>query len=446
MRRFTILCLALAFVGISMPTEALSRSKEKNRAEVVARSQGYYKDVFMDSGIALSSRRDLPSAPFLGLTMESFISSVNRHKPATKLDTLLQAKVMCGCEEDTNGRLLYPDGAPRYRMIYMNGGSASKHARSLFKDGREHICQFVAGGGSYLGTCAGAYLASSGAYSPKRGVRHTKLYLSLWPAYAHSTRLSKSKTAMTIAKKSPLLRYFDFGGDKRVDDVFHNGGCYAYWNEKKPFPKGGEILSYYIYNDTEKVKIDGQPSAWSYKANKQSGRVVSCGSHPEGVKKGDRLEYMAAMVLHAIEGNGTPTPKGVLKAGDVREMNKRSEDNNPAYTRIGDKQYHHFELQVPKKCQRAVVTLEGYEGENNFDLVLCANRKELAYCNNATQKSDNKGTNKQLTIEKPKSGKWYVSVLCETTVEATLGQYGTEYSGRTDVLNGVPYKISVKYE
>ncbi len=445
MRRFTILCLALAFVGISMPTEALSRSKEKNRAEVVARSHDYYKDIFMDSGIGLASRHDLPSAPFLGLSMESFVSSVNRHKPASKLDTLLQTKIFCGSEEDTNGRLLYPDGAPRYRMIYVNGGSAKIHGNALFKQGRENICKFVAGGGSYLGTCAGAYLASSGGYS-KKGSRFTKLYLGLWPAYAHSTHLSRSNTAMTIAKKSPLLRYFDFGGDKRVDDVFHNGGCYAYWNEKKPFPKGGEILSYYIYNDTEKVKIDGQPSAWSYKANKQSGRVVSCGSHPEGVKKGDRLEYMAAMVLHAIEGNGTPTPKGVLKANEVREMNKRTEDNNPAYTRIGDKQYHHFELQVPKKCQRAVITLEGYEGENNFDLVLCVNQKELAYCNNATQKSDNKGTNKQLTIEKPKSGKWYVSVLCETTVDATQGKYGTEYSGRTDVLNGVPYKISVKYE
>ena len=173
---------------------------------------------------------------------------------------------------------------------------------------------------------------------------------------------------------------------------------------------------------------------------------MSCGSHPEGVKKGDRLEYMAAMVLHAIEGNGTPTPKGVLKAGDVREMNKRSEDNNPAYTRIGDKQYHHFELQVPKKCQRAIVTLEGYEGENNFDLVLCANSEEFAFEKNATCKTAADGTNKQLTIEKPKAGKWYVSVHCKTTVDSKVGKYGTEYSGRTDVLNGVPYKISVKYE
>ena len=446
MNKFLVAILLATLMGVCTPANAGSNHKQQRAiADVVARKQGFYKDVFMDSGIALASRRELPAAPFLGLTMESFVSSVNRHHPATKMDTIMQIKVMCGTEQDTNGVLLYPDGAPRYRMIYMNGGSASKHGRSLTKVGRDHIVKFVEGGGSYLGTCAGAYLASSGGYRGNKS-RYTKLYLGLWPAYAHSTHLSKSSTGMSIPKKSPLLRYFDFGGDKRVDDVFHNGGCYGYWNEKKPFPKGGEILSNYIFENRGRVQIDGKPSVWSYKADKFKGRVVSCGSHPEGVKRGERLEYMAAMMLYAMDGNGIPKPKGVLKPNEVREMNKRTEDNDPAYTRIGDKQYHHFELQVPKKCQRAVVTLEGYEGENNFDLVLCANRKGLAYSNNATQKSNDKGTNKQLTIEKPKSGKWYVSVLCETTVVATLGKYGTEYSGRTDVLNGVPYKISVKYE
>ena len=446
MKKILLAAALIVLMGVYSPVSAGSnRKQQRAAAEVVARKQGFYKDVFMDSGIALTSRRELPAAPFLGLSMESFVSSVNRHKPATKMDSLMQTKVMIGDENDTNGILLYPDGAPRYRMIYMNGGSASKHGRSLFKEGRDRIVKFVKGGGSYVGTCAGAYLASSGAYTGNKS-RHKKLYLGLWPSYVHSTRLSKSKTAMSIPKKSSLLRYFDFGKDGVVKDVFHNGGCYALWNDDKPFPKGGEILSYYIFNDTKKVKIDGKPSAWAYKGGKYEGRVVSCGSHPEGVKNGERREYMAAMMLHAIEGNGVPQPKGALKAGEVREMNKRTEDNDPAYTRIGDKQYHHFTVNVPKKCKKVVVSLEGYEGENNFDLALFGKRGELAFSDNTTYKSDAKGSDKQLVIENPKAGKWYVSVHCQTTVTANDGFYGTEYSGRLDVLNGVPYKVSVKFE
>jgi hypothetical protein len=152
------------------------------------------------------------------------------------------------------------------------------------------------------------------------------------------------------------------------------------------------------------------------------------------------------MMLHAMDGNPTPKVKGVLKEGEVREMNKRTEDNCPAYTRIGDRQYHHFELEVPRKYKRAVITLEGYKGENKFDLTLCAKRGELAYHDNTTHKSVARGCKKSLTIDKPKAGKWFVSVFCETTVLALNNKYGTHYSGKVAVLNGVPYKISVRYE
>lgn len=446
MKKFLLAVGLIALMGVYSPVMADSNRKQQSaKAAVVAQSQGFYKDVFMDSGIALTSRRELPAAPFLGLTMEMFVSSVNRSKPATKLDSLIQTKVMVGAEYDTNGILLYPDGAPRYRMIYMNGGSASKHGDSLFEEGRSHIADFVAGGGSYLGTCAGAYLASAAFYSPD-GLKHEDIYLGLWPSYVCHTNLRKSYTAMSVPKKSPLLRYFDFGKDGVVAEVYHNGGCYPTDCQVKPFPKGMEILSHYIFNNTDKVCIDGEISAWAYKEDKHKGRVVLCGSHPEGVEEGERREYMAAMMLYAIEGNGTPQAKGTLKAGEVREMNKRTEDKAPAYTRIGDKQYHHFVVDVPKGCKRVVVTLAGYEGENNFDLALFGKRGELAFSDNATYATTASGCDKELVIEKPKAGKWYVSVHCLTTVTTNDYFYGTEYSGRLDVLNGVPYKIGVKFE
>jgi hypothetical protein len=79
-------------------------------------------------------------------------------------------------------------------------------------------------------------------------------------------------------------------------------------------------------------------------------------------------------------------------------------------------------------------------------LTLCAKQGELAYHDNTLHKSVARGFNKSLTINNPKAGKWFVSVFCENTVSVYTNSYGTYYRGRTSVLNGVPYKISVKYE
>ena len=47
----------------------------------------------------------------------------------------IQADKIVGTADDTNGALLYPDGAPRFRMIQTNGGSATRHGRTM---GRSH--------------------------------------------------------------------------------------------------------------------------------------------------------------------------------------------------------------------------------------------------------------------------------------------------------------------
>ena len=436
--------MVTALMGVLLPVNAVSRSREKNRTEVLMSGRGYYKDLFMDGGIYLTSRRTLPATDFLGLSLEFFAS--NKNKELTQQDTLIQTNIFCGSKEDTNGWLLYPDGAPRYRMIYVNGGKAGTHARSLTEEGRENLRKYVAAGGSYIGTCAGAYLATAGTIRSAGRVRNADVYLGVWPGYANPTRLLKSKTAMAIERKSPLWRYFDFGKDKQVLEVRHNGGCYAYNGAEKPLPKGTEVLSRYIFNNTAKVKINGEMSAWAYKDSEQSGRVVMCGSHPESIAQGERLEYMSAMMLYAMDGNPAPKIKGVLEPNVVREMNKRTEDNDPDFTRVGDRQYHHFAIDVPKQCKRAVISLEGYDGESRFDLTVCAKRGELAFHDNTLTKIVSRGCKKQLKIDKPKAGRWYVSVLCETTVTSLVGKHGTSYTGRVGVLNGVPYKISVKYE
>lgn len=446
MKRKNLILTAVMLLVVALPADAVARNHAKYRNEVLSNSRGFYKEIFMDGGIALTSRRSLPAAPFLGIEMEYFASM----KEATKSDTLRQHKLFCGYEDDTNGWLLYPDGAPRFRVIYVNGGKAASHARSFGNegaDGYKALNDFVKAGGSYIGTCAGAYIGSKGGYTMQSNtVRNVGLYWNLYPGYTHSTRLRKSSTTMHLDRKSPLLRYFDFGGDLQVDSVRHNGGCYAYEPKNSGLPAGTEPLARYGFKDNDKVKIDGRVAVWAYKHDAQHGRVILCGSHPESVAQGERLEFMSAMILYAMDGNPAPKIKGVLKEGTVREMNKRTEDNDPAYTRIGDRQYHHFEIEIPRNCKRAVVSLDGYEGMRNFDLSVLAKRGELAFHDNTLTKVVARGCKKRLIINKPKAGKWYVSVFCETTVVANTGKYGTYYLGKREVLNGVPYSISVMYE
>ena len=331
-------------------------------------------------------------------------------------------------------------------MIYVNGGKSRQHALSLTEQGRKRIGEYYNAGGSYVGTCAGAYLASLSNVSTNGQLRNKGTYLNLWPGLTRFTQLRKSFTGMRIERRSPLMRYFDFGGDGMVDSVRHNGGCIAYYDASYPLPKGTELLSSYIYDDDRRVKINGKMSAWAYKTNEQSGRVIMCGSHPESIVRGERLEYMSAMMLYAMDGNPAPTIKGVLRKGELREMNKRTEDQDPAYTRIGDRQYHHFAVDVPKKCRRMIIMLDGYEGMRRYDLTLCAKRGEMAYHDNTLLKNVARGTKKRLVVDAPKSGRWYISVFCETTVLSSTGKYGTSYSGRVGVLNGVPYSIRVEYE
>lgn len=436
-----LLLYVLFSVLMLFPVDSYAKKREVRRAKVLSSNYGYYKDLFMDSGIALTSRHSLHAAHALSLSMEYFASA---SKNMTSTDTLLQKQIFCGSEDDTNGWLLYPDGAPRYRVIYVNGGGSARHARSLTSEGRSNIRRYVAEGGSYVGTCAGSALSSAGAMLADGRILYSDIYFNIWPGIVHRTNLKKIRTGMAMPRGCPLLKYYDFGGDRLVENVAHNRGNFALDDEEYPLPAGTLPLARYVYEGPAEVNIDGQISTWSYKPDEKTGRTVVIGSHPEIEPVGERRDFMCALLLHAMEGNAGPRPKADLQFGSLREMNRYWEDNDPAYTAIGDRQYHHFTVMVPKKCKSMTITLKGYEGKDDFDLTLCANPKKMAFLDNSLHVSEGKGCSRQLIIENPKQGVWYVSVFCDTTVETATGAYGTEYTGRRDVLNGVPYSIAVK--
>ena len=392
-------------------------------------NRSYYKDVFLDAGIGLSSRKSLAAASYLGLSLEGISFSRSN---ATEEEYTLQNEILAGNSQDSNGRLLYPDGQPRYKLLFVNGGSSKTHGKSLKGQALENMRLFVHNGGSYVGTCAGAFFASNG-YDD---VSDYPSYLSLWPGIMKHSGLSNVYTGMTIEPQSPLLAYEDFGEDHYVDSVRHNSGGYPV-----DLPAGTEVLARFDCPMIKNTHL--KPSIWAYKENPQIGRLVLTGSHPEEIWSGERRSLTASMVQYALEGRGTVVLKGFLMNGVSRNMEKETTDNDPDFTRIGDLQTHHFASYIPSNASNIIVEVRS---SSKCDLALMMSQDSFAFSDSAEFLASEPGAKQRMVFPTIREGLWYIAVQCLTTVTVEQTEYGQAYTSNTEVLNGVPYRISVSWE
>lgn len=416
------LCLSSGFRTV-IPTIS-----EFHLLEEDVQNQSFYKDIFLDAGISLNSRKTLAAAQYLGLSLEGVCLPYSN---ASSQDKDLQTAIISGNSDDLNGRLLYPDGQPRYRLLFVNGGNSNLHGQSLDKNGMNNMRSFVKNGGCYVGTCAGAFFASNGV----DGRADYPYYLSVWPGMMQHTGLRDTQSGMFIEQESPLLRYYDFDGDHYVDSVRHNAGGYPV-----DFPLMTEILARY---DFPKKSFHRKPCIWAYKESYRTGRVVLTGSHPEVVNDGERRDLAAAMMLYALDGVGVTTLKGYLKNGEERVMDKKTSDYIPAYTRIGDLQTHHFATYIPSDAKNVRVEVSS---NSKCDLALMMNQGTYAFFDEAKYRSSFSGASQRLFFSSIPSGLWFIGVQCLTTVTVKETDYGQEYSGNLEVLNGIPYKIMISWE
>lgn len=412
---------------------------EQPPAETGPRSDGFYKDIFMSGGKNLTSRKRLYAAESLGLAYEYYAGS----------DASWQNQLIIGNAADTNGVLLYPDGSPRFRMIYVNGGAATKHGKSLTQEGRERLRQFHRAGGSYCGSCAGSFLSGRNVDSrsdPREG------YLHIFPFNTLNTGIKKTRLKHVIPPTSPLLRYRDFGGDNMVAEVYHNNGN---WLRIKPEMEDVKVLARY---DHPGHKIDQGAAIWAYRPDDRAGQILNIGCHPEGSDAGERLALTEACFLHALAGVGQPQLKGVLEFGKPRKMGHSPDPTSspaepaPAFAKIGDLQYHHFAFDVPmmpaasaevQPIARPVkIQLSSTE---NVDLHLHLSRQGPALRRQAEVLDDRPGANKTLQKELT-PGRWHVSVFCATSVK-TMNDPDAgfhRYIGDRSILNGAAYTISIE--
>ena len=166
-------------------------------------------------------------------------------------------------------------------------------------------------------------------------------------------------------------------------------------------------------------------------------------SHPEEVPDGERRDLTAAMMQYAMDGGGGASVKGFLKNGVERLMDKTTEEKKPAYTRIGDLQTHHFATYIPSGAKNIRVELSS---SSDCDFALMMDHGTYAFSDVAEYQSRIHGSNQQLSFPSLPEGFWFIAVQCLTTVKVKETDYGQEYVGNLEVLNGIPYQISISWE
>lgn len=435
MKKFLTL---LAFAALALTSCNLLEDPSEYDGKLVARTdvplKSFYKDLFLDGGIRATSKKSLPAAEMLSLSQEYLITPDSEY---TRLDTLAQHRVFIGDDDDFNGYLLYPDESPRYRCVFVNGGNSTAHGRSLTESARINFRTFVRNGGCYIGSCAGAYLAAKGSDS-----KINEYYIGLWPSRATNCHLSDTYTGQFVDAGSPLLRYYDFGGDNYIADVYHNGGCCC---ADEDLVSGTEVLTRFDYDidPEEHNHMHGKAAIWAYKADTYSGRVIMSGSHPESVKDGERRDLMAALLRYAMDGQGATKSKGILHRGETIVMDKYSTDLDPSHARIGDMQCHHFLMWIPEGSRKIKVTLRPYE---NFKFKLMLAKETFAYPEDAQYTFESKGGAEAVAeFDSLPAGQWYICVQCVSVPSYAPGDNGVWYNDKA-ILNGAAYELSLSYK
>ena len=459
-------------------------SVTENSEALDTKARGYYKTLFVDGATGLThfvEMSDLPWIKAMGLENDYECISVSN---TTERDSLTALGIMrCAplgqdaTWKDENGVLMYPDGKPRFRTVYANGGNSQRHGKFLGADGRKRFHDYYTKGGSYVASCAGAFLACKfvdGKNSYNSATEDNNFTYGLFPGNLVHTSMpvSISKYGPVFHAIKALTDFGNFAAGDTLDLVYHHGGgylpySYNYQLDPQPErlfsyqytgdPKSATDSTLYTYYNLMHYAIHGKiknkvdsTCIWAYKSNSTSGKAVLCGSHPEDNVSPSQIALMKDMVNYALEGNGSATYKAELVLGQPREMNASWSDNNPAFAKIGDRQYHHFKIVANEPIKNFRLTLDsGYDASSGINLYLSLRKGNVAWISDADYVLCNKGGQKTITIKELPKGTWYAGVFCATTVTSTRKNATSylkfhSYSGKTETLEGIAYSIKAE--
>ncbi|MBT3202343.1 MAG: hypothetical protein HN350_20780 [Phycisphaerales bacterium] len=445
-------------------------------------TEGYVADILFDggTGVAATKPEKVPAVKMTGFTVENLYDSKETQNVFVRVDK-------DGVKDD-NGLILYPDREPRYRFMMVFGGTTRSHVRAVTPEGCKNVHDFWANGGGYTGNCAGAWCAQRKNFNtcPLRyhgavvgGGRVSailpdgKTPLKYWETPDPEDKSTWVQKTWKILPRSPVADYYpkafsdykvfglrEAGGPKVEPWRLWNEHCEALFlfdmtrcidgpNTKKYFAAMKNPWDYsdplnLDYNrlkvaNSRQIKSQNSCAIWAYKTSDTGGRSVPCSPHPEtDLHMGETKYVQAAIFKYVHAGFGRHTAKASLTSGDVRKMNNNSK---PGYEKIGDKQYHHFTIKVPKNTATLKVELDGAK----YDMNLYAKRGDFAFKGerDVISARNKRGNDEKLVIERPKPGVWFIGVKCNTGIEtnAKYPKLFKNYKGRLDLLNGIAYSI-----
>lgn len=384
---------------------------------------GFYKTIFWDRGKGLDDS-NFPVFRHLDVSCDSNVD----------LDEEKQRKLICGNQYDLNGILLYPDNTPRYQVLFTPGGDSRNHGIFLTEKGRENIRIFFRNGGSYVGICGGAAIASLSRENEKTWPE----YYHLWPGYLEQLNLGPIYPNLKFEGNSDLLSYFS-GLDKRViQKVSFTYGSYPV-NSGDSVPPGTKTHMRFDLNGSP---LDGEVSCWSYKPSVYSGTMVAINCHPEVHSDGEQLELTKALFLYAMDGIGKPRIKGKLIKGEIRKMNLSTLDRKRGFTKIGDGQIHHFVVELKDSVENLTISLTKAE---DVDFNIFVNRGELANPHEFLHSKNTAGTGNLILLGKQEAGNLYIGIHCLASVSGSIDSPDF-LKKNSPVLSGTSYELTVDWQ
>jgi hypothetical protein len=448
-------------------------------------TEGYVVDIFFDGGSSVTAThpRHVPAVVMLGYKVENLYDGKQTRNAIVGVHE--------GDLQDDNGLLLYPDREPRFRLMMVFGGNTRNHVKTVGEDGARNIHDFWENGGGYCGSCAGAWCAQRKNFNTCNLSQHEavagggRVSLTLpdgeTPLRHCITPDSDDPSTWYWEEEEPLPRspvadfYPEAFSDNKVFGYRMNGGPkvvpWQSWNEHAealflydmtmavdgedkdaffeamtdPFDYSdplGLLYNRLATSNSRQIQTQNTAAVWAYKTSETGGRSVLSGGHPENdTKIGESKYVMASIFRYSHSGFGRHTVKASLSDGAVREM-----DNNEivGHEKIGDKQYHHFTIDVSPSAASLEIVLDGTMHDTN----LFAKRGDFAFKGerDVIPAANDDGCDETLTIRDPEQGTWYIGVKCATGIETTgtHPKFFTGYKGRFELLNGLAYSITAR--
>ena len=264
-----------------------------------------------------------------------------------------------GNKDDTNGVLLYPDGAARTRLLIFPGGvaalaSSSLAGMELTEDKKSDIAFVKAAvkknpkiyeiprkiakqafntGMNYVGSCGGFFIAASGWYKVPKFILTG---FALWPGKVHFHNSGRGDLVLDL-KKDHVINQGVPGG-KLVNLYFNGGPTFA----ETGIP-GTEFLGTLKGIPVKDPKVQNNIGLMAYRnPDCRGGRLVVCSGHPEVRHQ----QFLYKMARYAMAHKFRIPEKEIEKGKELKAI-------------IGDKQFQIYRINIPKGTTAFSVEISG---------------------------------------------------------------------------------------